>query len=127
MNSRIFVLIGLCTVIGVLVSLQLANAIGQQLFAIFVMAAMILAVAGLYILFKREKATNKDDREASPGNSQYTTKSKYVWTGLLALWVIFCFWMTKGQPWLPRLIGASVLVSYFVLRMKRKRAKNVEA
>ena len=51
------------------------------------------------------------------------SKKKGVQVALLlgaAFWLVAAFWMTRGGPWIPRLIGAAMFVLFITGTMLRK-------
>ena len=49
---------------------------------------------------------------SSPANSNWILNLRKRWYILAAglLWLIFALWMSRGGPWLPRLVGVSVFL-----------------
>ena len=86
----------------------LEGRMNQQVFAASCVAAMVLAaVVWTAILKSAGRPVEADD-------GTQVRKKKATQIGLLVLFLVFAFWMTRGGPWVPRLIGAAMLVLFIL-------------
>ncbi len=101
--ARLWVMLGLPLMI--LVFLHFENIIGDQLFLIGCVVAIVVSGYFLFRRLRRDPSLVETPRRLQP----ITTRKKVVVSGIL-VWVAFCMWITRGEPWLPRLTGASVVL-----------------
>ena len=92
--------------LGLLTALLIEGRLNQQTFAIGCVIVMVLAVVISPLLLKR---SNQPAGSSSPPNA---SKKKGLQVALLLLFLALVIWMTRGGPWIPRLIGASMLVLF---------------
>jgi len=101
-------------VLAVLVLFVLTGALAPRSFAIVCAVVMIISIFTWTLLLKR----TSEDAEALSTTSGAILKSrnisKRVQVALLLLLLIVSFWLTRGGPWVPRLIGASMLVLFLI-------------
>jgi len=98
--------------LGVLTALLTEGRLSQQAFAMGCVVVMVLAVITWTILSKRSnRSTQSPDMAASP-SSPNTGKKKGLQVALLLLFLVIVLWATRGGPWIPRLIGASMLLLF---------------
>ena len=98
--------------LGLLTTLLIVGRLSQQTFAFGCVIVMILAVTIWTTLLKRsnQPAGSSDGTgSSSPPNA---SKKKGFQVALLLLFLALVFWMTRGGPLVPRLIGASMLVLF---------------
>ena len=105
--------------LGLLTALLIEGRLNQQTFAIACVIVMVLAVVIWTVLLKR---SNQPAGSSSPPNA---SKKKGLQVALLLLFLALAFWMTRGGPWIPRLIGASVLVLFITGTVLRKASVEV--
>ena len=100
--------------LAVLVLFVLTGALAPRSFAIACAVVMIISIFTWTLLLKR----TSEDAEALSTTSGAILKSrnisKRVQVALLLLLLIVSFWLTRGGPWVPRLIGASMLVLFLI-------------
>jgi cobalamin synthase len=101
-------------VLGLLTALLIEGRLNQQTFAIACVIVMVLAVVTWTVLLKR---SNQPAGSSSPPN---VSKKKGLQVALLLLFLALGFWLTRGGPWIPRLIGASMLVLFITGTVLRK-------
>jgi cobalamin synthase len=101
-------------VLGLLTALLIEGRLNQQTFAIACVIVMVLAVVTWTVLLKR---SNQPAGSSSPPN---VSKKKGLQVALLLLFLALGFWLTRGGPWVPRLIGASMLVLFITGIVLRK-------
>jgi hypothetical protein len=111
-------LIGISVVImialAVLALCVLTGALDPRSFAIVCAAVMIISTFTWMLLLKR---TSGDAEALSPTSGAILKArniSKPVQVALLLLLLIVSSWLTRGGPWVPRLIGASMLVLFLI-------------
>lgn len=112
MRTWIAVPVALVGALGLLTALLIEERLNQQTFAIGCVIVMVLAVVIWTVLLKssNQPAGSSDGAEsASPPNA---SKKKGIQVALLLLFLALVFWMTRGGPWVPRLIGASMLLLF---------------
>jgi hypothetical protein len=100
--------------LGLLTALLIEGRLNQQTFAIGCVIVMVLAVVIWTVLLKR---SNQPAGSSSPPNA---SKKKGLQVALLFLFLALGYWMTRGGPWIPRLIGASMLVLFITGTVLRK-------
>lgn len=111
----------LATVVAALTVLLVLHIITGQNFAFGCVALMGISVIVWSLLLKRSHAQSDSLSTTSPSSSQdRTDKNKPVRAAILLLLLITSLWITRGAPWAPRLIGASVLVLFSIATLTRK-------
>lgn len=95
-------------VIGLFTAFFLEGRVNQQVFAVSCVVAMALATVVWTAILKRSGRPSEVDAGTQVG------KKKAAQVVLLVLFLVVAFWMTRGGPWVPRLIGASMLVLFIV-------------
>ena len=100
--------------LGLLTALLIEGRLNQQTFAIGCVIVMVLAVVIWTVLLKR---SNQPTGSSSRPNA---SKKKGLQVALLFLFLALGYWMTRGGPWIPRLIGASMLVLFITGTVLRK-------
>jgi hypothetical protein len=108
----------LCTVLSLLALTTLAviGMITPRIFGWLCLLIMIASGVVLYRLLRTAVAVH------TPTNSNPKLNWRKRWYILAAglLWLILALWMTRGGPWLPRLVGASFVVLLIIGNMTRK-------
>jgi cobalamin synthase len=100
--------------LGLLTAFLIEGRLNQQTFAIACVIVMVLAVVTWTVLLKR---SNQPAGSSSPPN---VSKKKGLQVALLLLFLALVFWLTRGGPWIPRLIGASMLILFITGTVLRK-------
>jgi hypothetical protein len=95
-------------------------ALNPQTFAISCLIVMALAVVIWTVLLKRANRMFKAPMKLPLVVLANVSKKKALQVALLLLFLMAAFWMTRGGPWVPRLIGASMLVLLITGTMLRK-------
>jgi hypothetical protein len=95
-------------VLGLLTTLGVAGIITLRLFGILCLAAIII-FAILISRVIRKASLLSATTEARLGPSK--RKRLFVLSATL-VWLIFAAWLTRGEPWFPRLIGAAVVIAF---------------
>ena len=105
--------------LAVLVLCVLTGALAPRSFAKVCAVVMIISTFTWTLLLKR---TNGDAEALSPTSGtilKTRNTNKRVQVALLLLLLIVSSWLTRGGPWAPRLIGASMLVLFLIGTMLR--------
>ena len=110
----------LCYVLAlvVLTTLEVAGIVSPRAFAILVLASMITAAIAFSRVFKRAFLL-RSPTEERPALSE--RKRWYVLSAAL-LWIMLAFWLTRGEPWIPRLVGAAVVIVFVAPVMLKRRS-----
>jgi cobalamin synthase len=98
--------------LGLLTALLTGARLSQQTFAMGCVIVMVLAVITWTVLLKRSNGSPQSSDRATSSSSRNTGKKKGLQVGLLLIFLVIVFWVTRGGPWIPRLIGASVLILF---------------
>jgi drug/metabolite transporter (DMT)-like permease len=107
-------------VLGLLVLLSVEGRLNPQTFAISCVIVMALAVVIWTVLLKRANRPVQSPDEVASAGPRHVSKKKALQVALLLLFLMAAFWMTRGGPWVPRLIGASMLVLLITGTVLRK-------
>ena len=107
------------TVWGVLTALLMGGILTARTFGIAGLASLV--VCGSALSFAIKNAVPKD--ESTPQHQSTKSRGKGVYLGIAAFLIVlvFAFWATRGGPWLPRLVGASMLLLVLIGRLYSKR------
>ena len=98
--------------LGLLTTLLIEGRLNQQTFAIGCVIVMVLAVVIWTVLLKRPSQPAGSSDGAGSSSFPNASKKKGLQVVLLLLFLALVFWMTRGGPWIPRLIGASMLLLF---------------
>lgn len=106
--------------LGLLTALLIEGRLNQQAFAIGCVIVMVLAVVIWTVLLKRSNQPAGSSNGADSSSPPNASKKKGLQVALLLLFLALVFWITRGGPWIPRLIGASMLVLFITGIVLRK-------
>jgi cobalamin synthase len=106
--------------LGLLTALLIEGRLNQQTFAIGCVIVMVLAVVIWTVLLKRSNQPAGSSDGAGSSSPPNASKKKGLQVALLLLFLALAFWMTRGGPWIPRLVGASMLVLFITGTVLRK-------
>ncbi|MEA2263800.1 MAG: hypothetical protein QOJ51_6625 [Acidobacteriaceae bacterium] len=110
----------LCLVLALVVftTLEVAGIVAPRVFAILCLVAMIIAGVAFY------RAFNSASSLPSPTGERRRLSERKRWyvLSLAFLWVVVASWLTRGEPLLPRLVGAAVVIVFVALLMLRRRS-----
>lgn len=106
--------------LGLLTALLIEGRLNQQTFAIGCVIVMVLAVVIWTVLLKRSNQPAGSSDGAGSSSPPNASKKKGLQVALLLLFLALVFWITRGGPWIPRLIGASMLVLFVTGILLRK-------
>jgi protein-S-isoprenylcysteine O-methyltransferase Ste14 len=116
-NLRLAVVVNV-TILGLITDLFMEGALTPRGFGIAGLAAVAVCGAIWYFALKYFPRTvnanvtrNKD--------TKMSVKGFYVRVAVIVALLAFSILATKGGPWLPRLIGASVLVLFLIGILRR--------
>ena len=118
-NSRLLA-ISIVTAIAVaaLVLLAITGTLSAPRFAIGCVGVIGVSAVIWFILLKRGGADSFKTNGVS--KAQNGNRAKYVRVAILLLLLIAGFLITRGGPWIPRLLGASVLMLFWIGTIVRK-------
>jgi hypothetical protein len=98
--------------LALLTALLIEGRLNQQTFAVGCVIVMALAVIIWTVVLKRSNRSAESFDGAAPSSRQNVSKKKGLQIALLLLFLVVAFWMTRGGPWIPRLIGAYMLILF---------------
>lgn len=104
-------------VLVVLVIFEVAGIVPPRVFGVLCLVAMIVAAIAFWRVFKTLSLLPASEGERPRVSSR---KRWFVLVGAL-IWLVLGFWLTRGQPLLPRLVGAAVVVLFVSPYAMRKR------
>ena len=92
----------------VFTTLLVAGIVPPRVFAILCLAAMIIAGISVSRVLRTKSLLSVPEDERPRISNR---KRGFVLAGAL-VWLVLAFWLTRGEPWLPRLVGAAVVVAF---------------
>ncbi len=98
--------------LGLLVFLLIGGRLTPQTFAIGCVIVMTLAAAVWTVLLKRSDRPIEIAKRASSAIARNDGKKKAIQVAALLLFLAVVLWLTRGGPWIPRLIGAFMLLLF---------------
>jgi len=107
-------------VVGLLTVFVIEGRLSPQTFARIWLVVIALAFIVLTVLLKRSNRLTEVPDGATSSSPRNVSKKKAIQVALLLLWLVAAFWITRGGPWIPRLIGAAMLVLFFTATVLRK-------
>jgi hypothetical protein len=96
--------------LGLLVSLLIGGRLNTQTFATSCLIVMVVGAIIWGALLRRSGRPVGVSGAVSSVGPRNVSKKKALQVTFLLLFLIAVFWMTRGEPWIPRLIGASMLI-----------------
>jgi hypothetical protein len=83
---------------------------------------MIVMAVAVIVWTVRLKQSNRSTEipDVATSSSSRSVSKKGVQVALLLLFLVAAFWITRGGPWIPRLIGAAMLVLFITATALRK-------
>ena len=118
-NLRVAVVVQV-TVLGLLTALLLGGTFTPRGFGIAGIAAMVVCGAVWYFALKPFPQPVNADVTRNQG-TKISVKGIYIRVAVILALLVFSAWATKGGPWLPRLIGASMLVLFLIGTLRARR------
>ena len=111
-NTWIGVPVVVIGALGLLVFLLIGGRLTPQTFAVGCVIVMALAAAAWTVLLKRSNRPIEIAERASSASARNGGKKKAIQIAALLLFLAVVLWMTRGGPWIPRLIGAFMLLLF---------------
>jgi hypothetical protein len=105
--------------IAVLVILMIREILAPQAFALCCVVVMVIAAAAWFLLLRSAKGTSQVESTMDSVRMQTHGKSKIFIVAGIVIFLPLSLWMTRGGPWLPRLIGASFLIALLIGNLLR--------
>jgi hypothetical protein len=105
------VIVGTLTV---LIFLLIEGILDPRRFAISCATTMVLAVIVWSVLLRRNNQLSGASAPSDRSSILNLGKKSSIQMILLVLLMATAFWVTRGGPWIPRLIGASMLIVFMV-------------
>ncbi len=91
-----------------LTGLEVAGIVTPRVFAILCVAAMMIASIVFYRVLKTPaSASGPNEREIGSNK-----RKRWYVLSVALLWLVLATWLTRGEPWLPRLVGVSVVILF---------------
>jgi hypothetical protein len=95
-----------------LVILEVEGYLTPQRLAAICAIIMVLVLAVLSVFLRSGNKLPENSVETLAVNPRAVPAKKMLQVGLLLLFLMVTLWMTKGGPWIPRLIGAFMLLLF---------------
>lgn len=114
----IWVALGLVLALIVFTTLEVEGVVAPRGFAILCLVAMIVAVVALYRVLRSASLVPPP----AGGRPRSSERTKWYVLSAAFLWVVLASWLTRGGPWLPRLVGAAVVIAFVAPLMLRRRS-----
>jgi protein-S-isoprenylcysteine O-methyltransferase Ste14 len=108
------------TILGLLTALLLGGTLTPRGFGIAGLAAMALCGAVWYFALKSFPRPLNANVTQNQG-TKMSVKGFYIRIVVILALLFFYAWATKGGPWLPRLIGAAILVLFLIATLRARR------
>jgi len=100
-------------ILGLLAALFLGGTLTLRNFGIAGLVVMAVSGAAWYFTLKSSPRRNQE--------AKMSVKGFYIRVAVILALLVFSAWATRGGPWLPRLIGASVLVLFLIGTLRARR------
>jgi hypothetical protein len=110
----IWVVLGLVLALVVFTTLEVAGVVAARGFAILCLVAMIIAGVAFYRVLKSASQL--------PHQPRLSERKRWYVLSATFVWVVLASWLTRGGPWLPRLVGAAVVIAFVAPLMLRRRS-----
>lgn len=111
LNVAITVPVLIAALLSLLV-LEIQGHLTPQRFAASCALVMISAVVLWSILLPRTGPLAETSTKPPSVDNRKLNKKKRLQIILVLLWLITATWITRGGPWLPRLVGAAMLLLF---------------
>jgi hypothetical protein len=109
---------GIFLTIMVLIAISVAGIISSQVFAILTLSVLGLGSIALAFLLRARLAAIRPAHDLQP---QRRSTLKYLRLVTLVIVMIVAFWLTRGEPLWPRVIGFSVGIFLLIGASRSKR------
>lgn len=100
--------------LAVLTLFVLTDSLAPRSFAMGCTVVMIISTFTWIFLLRRASGGPDALSTTSGATVKSRNKNKHVQVALLLLLLFVSFWLTRSGPWVPRLIGASMLVLFLI-------------
>lgn len=107
------------TVLGVLTALLIGGILTPRSFGIVGLASLV--VCGSALSFAIKNASPRNGRILQRRSTTVRAKGFYLRITAFLIVLAFAVWATRGGPWLPRLIGASMLLLFLIGTLSARR------
>ena len=107
-NALVRIILLFILTLGLLTTLEVVGTITARVFAILCVAAMIIftiLIARMFRMASSLLATTAMRRGPSK-------RKRLLVLSCGGAWLMLAFWLTRGEPWLPRLVGAAVVIAF---------------
>ena len=94
--------------------------ISPRAFAFGCAGVMVVGIITLSILLKHPLTLAEASAAIPQPRAQMSKRRKRVVVVLVLVWLGFALWLTRGGPWAPRLVGASVVLLYLIGTLAHK-------
>jgi amino acid transporter len=110
------VALGLVLALIVVTAVEVTGVVALRGFAILCLVAMIIAGVAFIRVFKRVSPLTP----AAEGRPRLSERKRWYVLSAAFLWVVLAFWLTRGGPLLPRLVGSAVVIALVAPLMLRR-------
>ena len=118
-NAQLIISGATATAIVVLALLVGLGTINPRNFAIGCIAVISISAIVWFLVLKGRSSEDAQSATSSSRFVQNIGKRHLLIAGVL-VWLVVSFWITRGGPWVPRLVGASVLLLLLLALVVRK-------
>jgi len=98
--------------LGFLIILEITGVLNARNFAIAALAILLTSVVAWTALASQANRSGSASSATAASVTTISARSQYLRVTLILLLLLVGFWMTRGAPWGPRLVGASVLLLF---------------
>jgi hypothetical protein len=107
------------TVLGVLTALLIGGILTPRSFGLVGLASLVACGSALSLAIKN--ASPRDESILQRRSTTFRDKGFYLRIAAFLIVLAFAVWATRGGPWLPRLIGASMLLLFLIGTLYSRR------
>lgn len=101
-------------IIGVVAALFVGGVLTARGLGIAGLFAMFVSAAIWYFIIRSSLARPAETGEGLNESANRSSEGLYIRVAVILGLLVFSAWETRGGPWLPRMIGASVLILYLL-------------
>jgi hypothetical protein len=102
------------TILGILTALFAGGMLTPRGFGVAGLLAMFVSGVIWYLRIKAEAQSIATEESSLKQSRRISARALYVRVAVILALLVFSAWETRGGPWLPRLIGASILLIFLV-------------
>src|SRR6201996_4179352 len=110
-NSSLVMALATALAVAVLVILMVRGILAPQAFALCCVVVMVVAASTWSLMLRNAEERSQIESTTDSARIRTHGKSKVFIVAGIAIFLLLSFWMTRGGPWLPRLIGACFLIA----------------